>query len=303
MNLAGSLLGAIDCSRRRFHLYVGSNVRGRCGAHSSRRRHTIAIDIPYLSGVSLDAWGRKEDGDDGRAKRLAGSYAAAFVLVAGLLVVGAVYGGQIKRQVLEEEVDVKFVAPEKKPEPPPPPPPPPPKIKAATQGPPPPLGPKVDAPPTEIPKDKPTENDPSKAMNEVPFGEGDPNGCVGCTGKPGGGGGIPAPPVPPPPTPAASPRPYQIAEVTTPPVAITKSMPAYPEEARKQGIDMVVVVKFVVTESGDVEDIKILNGHPTLDQVVIDTVKIWKFTPGTLDGKAVRVVRKMKFPFHLRTAN
>ncbi|MCW5833113.1 MAG: energy transducer TonB, partial [Labilithrix sp.] len=95
---------------------------------------------------------------------------------------------------------------------------------------------------------------------------------------------------------------YQIAEVTTPPVALTKSMPAYPEEARKQGVDMVVIVKFVVTETGDVEQIKIVDGHPTLDEAVIAALKSWKFTPGTLDGKPVRVVRKMKFPFHLRTA-
>ena len=75
------------------------------------------------------------------------------------------------------------------------------------------------------------------------------------------------------------------------------------EEARKQGVDMVVVVKFIVTETGDVEDIKILSGHPTLDAAVIEAVKAWRFTPGTLDGKPVRVVRKIKFPFHLRTAN
>lgn len=254
--------------------------------------------------MSLDGWGRREDEDEGRAKRLLGSYAAALVVVAGLLIIGVVFGGQIKKQVLEEEVEVKFVAPEKKPEPPPPPPPPPPpKVKAATHtGQPPPLGPKVDAPPTEIPKDKPLESDPSKAVSEVPFGEGDPNGCVGCTGK-RGGGGAPAPTVTTPPTPATPPRPYQIVEVTTPPVALQRKMPAFPEEARKQGVDMVVVVKFVVTESGDVEDIKILNGHPTLDGAVIEALRAWKFTPGTLDGRIVRVVRKMKFPFHLRTAN
>jgi len=247
--------------------------------------------------VSLDAWGDKNlgDGDDGRGKRLAGAYAVAALLVGGLLVAGAVFGDQIKKQVFEEEVEVKFVAPEKKPEPPPPP-----KVRPAKQGPPPPLAAKVDAPPTEIPKEKPREDDPSKAMNAVPFGEGDPNGCVGCTGKPGGGGGATPPPTPPPPAPA--PRAYQIVEVTTPPVALAKTMPAFPDEARKQGIDMVVIVKFIVTENGDVDDIKVLDGHPTLDQTVIDALRTWKFTPGTLDGKVVRVARKMKFPFHLRTA-
>ena len=246
--------------------------------------------------MSLD-WGRECDPDDGRARRLAASYAAACVVVAGLIGIGIVFGGRIKKQVFEEEVQVKFVAPEKAPEPPPPPPPPS-KAKAASQGPPPPLGAKVDAPPIEIPKNKPAESDPSKALAEVAAG--DPNGCVGCTGKPGGGG-----PAAPAPTVSVAPvaRPYQITEVTTPPVALTKTIPPYPEEARKQGVDMVGVVKFVVTETGSVEDVKILSGHPALDGVVIDAVKSWRFTPGTLDGKNVRVVRKMKFPFHLRTSN
>lgn len=99
---------------------------------------------PYLRRVSLD-WSRESDEDDGRARRLAASYGAAVLVIAGLLVLGVVFGGRIKQQVFEEEAEVKFVAPEKPPEPPPPPPPPPPpapKIvaKAASQAPPPPLG-------------------------------------------------------------------------------------------------------------------------------------------------------------------
>jgi periplasmic protein TonB len=258
----------------------------------------LPCGLTYKSVVSLD-WGRDER-DEGRWRRLAASYGVASAIVAGLLIVGVAFGGQIKKQVFEEETEVKFV-PEKKPDPPPPPPPPPkPVVRAATHAPPPPLGAKVDAPPIEIPKTKPLEGDPSKAVAE---GEGDPNGCVGCTGKPGGGGAPPEKAAPPPQEAPAVFRPYQITEVTTPPIAKAKAMPAFPDDARKQGVDMVVVVKFVVTEDGDVEDVKILDGHPALDAAVIEALKRWKFTPGTLDGKNVRVVRKMKFPFHLRTAN
>ena len=78
-------------------------------------------------------------------------------------------------------------------------------------------------------------------------------------------------------------------------------MPAYPEDARKQGIEAVVVVKFVVTEDGRVEDIKIVKGHPLLDEIVLASVRTWTFTPGTLDGKAVRVARMVKIPFKLKT--
>lgn len=251
--------------------------------------------------VAFDQWARTEVADRGRAKRLATSYVAAATLVAAILAAGVAFGGQIKQRVLEEEVTVQFVPPpEPAKPPPPPPPPPPPRPKVASAAPPPPLGAKRDAVPLEIPKSKPDEADPAHALAEVPFGEGDPNGVVGGTGKPGGGGAAPAPTVV---APAPVLRAYQIAEVTTAPAAVTRSMPAYPEEARRAGVDMVVVVKLVVTETGGVEDVKILEGHPLLDRAVIDAVRTWRFTPGTLDGKPVRVVRKLKFPFHLRVAN
>lgn len=248
--------------------------------------------------MSLDAWGRGEEADAGRAKRLAGSYVAASVLVASVLAAGVVFGGQIKKQVFEEEVDVKFVPPEPaKPAPPPPPPPPPPPAPKMAARAAPPLGSKQEAPPTELPKSAPDEGDPSRAKPEGPAGEGDPNGVVGGTGR---GGYVPKP-VEVPPAPAAPPAPVmQIAEVSTPPVAVDKSMPAYPEEARKQGIEATVVVKFVVGEDGQVEDLKIVKGHPLFDEVVLAVVRAWTFRPATLEGKPVRMARMVKIPFRLK---
>ncbi len=250
--------------------------------------------------MSLDAWGRGELDDDGRAKRLAGSYAAAAVLVALLLGVGIAFGGQIKKQVFEEEVEVKFVPPpEPVKAPPPPPPPPPPKAALRTAAPPP-LGAKQDAPPLEIPKDAPREGDPNKAAAELPFGEGDPNGVVGGTGR--GGGGIAPPVVTAPPAPPSPPAPpVQVAEVSTAPVPMAKAMPAYPEDARKQGIEALVVVKFVIGEDGRVEEPKIVKGHPLFDEIVLAAVRTWTFQPATIEGRAVRMVRMVKIPFRLKT--
>lgn len=247
--------------------------------------------------MSLDDWGKLDEGDAGRGKRLAASYVAASVLVAAVLALGVTFGGQIKKQVFEEEVDVKFVAPDPvKAPPPPPPPPPPPKMASQTPAA---LGKKTEAPPTELPKEAPREGDPNHAKEEGPAGEGDPNGVVGGTGR---GGIAPrpvetAPPAPPPPPPAPV---MQVAEVSTPPVPRTKNMPAYPEDARKQGIEALVIVKFVVSEEGRVEDVKIVKGHPLFDQVVLAAVRDWSFDPATLEGKPVRMARMVKIPFRLK---
>ncbi len=245
--------------------------------------------------MSLD-WGRSEEGDSTRARRLAGSYAAALLLVATLLGVGIVFGGQIKKQVFEDEVDVKFVPPEPvavKAPPPPPPPPPPPRMAAATPAA---LGQKRDAPPTELPKAPPAEGDPNEAKPEGPAGDGDPNGVLGGRGHAGAAGK----PTEAPPAPSIALPVLQIAEVPTPPVPLSRTMPAYPEEARKQGIEAVVVVKFVIGDSGKLEDVKVVKGHPLFDAVVLSAVRDWTFEPATLAGKAVRMARMVKIPFRLK---
>lgn len=160
------------------------------------------------------------------------------------------------------------------------------------------LGQKRDAPPTELPKEAPREGDPNDAKAEGPAGDGDPNGVAGGTGR----GGVVAKPVetaapapPPPPAPI-----FQIAEVSTPPLPLAKAMPAYPDDARKQGIEAVIVVKFVVGDSGQVENVKIVKGHPLFDEVVLAAVRGWTFEPATLEGKAVRMARMVKIPFRLK---
>lgn len=246
--------------------------------------------------MSLD-WGRGEDaGDSARTKRLAGSYVAALVLVAAVLGAGVVFGGAIKKQVLEEEVTVKLVPPEPVKAAPAPPPPPPPK-PAVHHSHPGPKGALRDAPPTELPKGPPEEGDPNAPKEEMP--EGDPNGVAGGTGR-GGGASAPKPieaPPPPPPPPAPV---VQIAEAVTPPIARAKPMPAYPEEARKQGIEALVVIKFVVNEDGRVEDARIVKGHPLFDGAALASVRDWTFEPATIDGRPVRMVRMVKIPFRLK---
>jgi len=45
-------------------------------------------------------------------------------------------------------------------------------------------------------------------------------------------------------------------------------------------------VKFVVGDSGQVEDVKIVKGHPLFDEVVLAAVRGWTFEPATARGQA-----------------
>jgi protein TonB len=92
----------------------------------------------------------------------------------------------------------------------------------------------------------------------------------------------------------------QVAEVSTPAMITSKTLPAYPEDARKQGIEAVVVVKLIIDEAGRLEEMRIAKGHPLFDEVVLAAIRTWTFEPATLDGRPVRMAKLVKIPFRLK---
>jgi protein TonB len=253
--------------------------------------------------MAFHAFRIRED-DPGRRLRLGVGALSAVVLVGGLLVGASFASATVKPQ--EHEVEVRFVenVPEE-PAPPPPapaPPPAPPKPVAKPQpgSEPPPPPPPADEVPTAIPTSTPDGDAPPRAKDGVSGGT--PGGVAG--GTPGGTGTgqvqSPAPPPAPPPPPAATPKAMQLPEDADPPIALEKPNPPYPDEARAQGIEATITVKFVVTESGDVTDVRVLRGHPLFDAAVIEAVRGWKYKPAMFEGKPIRVYRVVKIPFQLR---
>jgi len=61
--------------------------------------------------------------------------------------------------------------------------------------------------------------------------------------------------------------------------------PVYPAEARKQRIEGTVVLKVVVTESGKVDGVRLVEGNPTLAAAAISALKQWHYRPYFRDGK------------------
>jgi TonB family protein len=62
--------------------------------------------------------------------------------------------------------------------------------------------------------------------------------------------------------------------------------PAYPTEARKAGIEGTVVLKTVVSASGTVEGVRLVEGNPALAEAAIRSVKQWRYRPYLRNGKA-----------------
>ena len=60
---------------------------------------------------------------------------------------------------------------------------------------------------------------------------------------------------------------------------VTKVAPVYPPLARQAHIQAPVVLKVLISKSGDVEKIQLFSGHPMLAPAAIEAVKQWKYKP------------------------
>ena len=237
--------------------------------------------------------------NDFSARRLLVGYASAAVVLATVIILGIVFGQEIKKKALDEATPVVFTPPKVEPKAAPAkvePPKPTPKAKSNT---PPPLG----RPETLAPKDVPNEaplpgkNDPNAGPSDgVPGGS--PDGVVGGTGT---GGAVAVKPIPSAAPVAAPPPMAQSTDRIVPPRALSQVMPTFPDAARRAGVEVVVTVKYTVTEDGSVTDVVVVKGHPLLDAEIVRAVLQWRFSPATLEGRPVRVVRFSKLPFRPRS--
>jgi len=84
------------------------------------------------------------------------------------------------------------------------------------------------------------------------------------------------------------------------PRAIYAPDPEYTEKARKERQQGTVLIRMVVGSDGlpcDVEVYRSLSAD--LDESAVNTVKKWKFAPGTKDGEPVAVQIIVEISFHL----
>ena len=78
--------------------------------------------------------------------------------------------------------------------------------------------------------------------------------------------------------------------------------PEYPPDAKAAGIEGVVLVRYVVSEAGEVKDVKAVKGPPELFAACIAAVKALRFKPARdAQGNAISVVRYKKFRMRITT--
>jgi TonB family protein len=75
--------------------------------------------------------------------------------------------------------------------------------------------------------------------------------------------------------------------------------PVYPQEARQEKIQGVVVLEVHVGSDGKVQDVQVLSGPPQLVGASTDAVKQWRFKPHTENGRPVEMQSRVSLNFRL----
>jgi len=80
---------------------------------------------------------------------------------------------------------------------------------------------------------------------------------------------------------------------------VHRVQPAYPPLARAARIQGPVVLQAVISKSGTIENLQVLNGHPMLVRSALDAVRQWRYRPYFLNGEPVEVETQITVNFIL----
>ena len=103
----------------------------------------------------------------------------------------------------------------------------------------------------------------------------------------------------PPPMREAAPQPVRISRGIQVPARIKDVAPEYPEIARRNRVQGVVILEAVIGVDGRVERARVLRSVPLLDQAALNAVQSWEYTPTLLDGRPVPIIMTVTVNFRL----
>ena len=93
---------------------------------------------------------------------------------------------------------------------------------------------------------------------------------------------------------------YNVEGDVQKPIRLTGPAPVYPEEARKERIQGMVVVKAVIDHEGKVVSTEVVeSAREDLDAAAAEAIGAWTFEPATLKGEPVSVYYNLTVNFRL----
>jgi periplasmic protein TonB len=76
------------------------------------------------------------------------------------------------------------------------------------------------------------------------------------------------------------------------------TMPIYPAKALRDRVRGVVILRVLVSETGEPMEVVVETGaHKDLNDAAIEAARHWRFEPAKKDGYPVRTYTTVRFPF------
>jgi TonB family protein len=80
---------------------------------------------------------------------------------------------------------------------------------------------------------------------------------------------------------------------------LTRVDPDYPADARANGIEGTIILNAIISKTGDVENLLVTSGSPSLAASAMNAVRQWKFKPYLLNGEPTEVQTTITVNFQL----
>jgi len=97
----------------------------------------------------------------------------------------------------------------------------------------------------------------------------------------------------------ATPQRVRVSQGVTQGLLIRKVQPAYPPLARQARIQGTVLLQAEISKDGQIENLRLISGHPMLAPAAIEAVKQWRYKPYILNGEPVEVETQITVNFTL----
>jgi periplasmic protein TonB len=97
----------------------------------------------------------------------------------------------------------------------------------------------------------------------------------------------------------ATPQRVRVSQGVTQGLLIRRIQPTYPPLARQARIQGAVILQAEISKNGDIENLRLISGHPMLAPAAIEAVKQWKYKPYVLNGEPVEVETQITVNFTL----
>jgi protein TonB len=97
----------------------------------------------------------------------------------------------------------------------------------------------------------------------------------------------------------ATPQRVRVSQGVTQGLLVRRVQPNYPALAKQARIQGTVLLQAEISKTGDIQNLRVISGHPMLAPAALDAVKQWKYKPYILNGEPVEVETQITVNFTL----